>query len=287
MADDSSSSIPLPIVDVTGDLPAEREALLELLSDLAPKEWGAATECPAWTVAGVALHVLGDDLSLLARQRDAAMQGLVIFGESNPGLTFRQLLDGFNEQWVAAAQFLSPPLILTLLEATGRWTAEFYRDVDAEQLGEPVGLFAAQDASPYWQIAAREFLERWTHQQQIRRATARPKLRHEFLVPAGAVVAHIIAAHAGALDVEPGTTIVFAISGIQAWTIEVGPAESLVFLGAAASPTARLEVDADAATPMLSRGLTAPDLISKLRITGPDPLSAKLAQGFTLIAART
>ncbi len=276
----------MPIVDVTGVLPMERGALLELLSGLAPHEWAAATECPAWTVAGVALHVLGDDLSLLARQRDAAAQGLVTFGESHPGLTFRQLLDGFNEQWVTATQFFSPALILTLLEATGRWTAEFYRDVDTEQLGEPVGLFAVQDASPYWQIAAREYLERWTHQQQIRRTTARPDLRHEFLVPAGEVVAHIIAAHARALDVESGMTIVFEISGVGEWTVEVGATESLVFLGAAASPTVTLAIDADAATPILSRGLTAPDLIPKLRVTGSDDLSAKLAQGFTLIAAR-
>jgi len=96
----------MPRVDVNAVLTTEREALLQILSGLDGGEWNEATECPAWTVAGVALHVLGDDLSLLARQRDDAVQGLVLYGASHSGLSFRELLDGFNEQWVTAATFL-------------------------------------------------------------------------------------------------------------------------------------------------------------------------------------
>lgn len=36
-----------------------------------------STECPAYTVKGIATRVLGDDLSLLSRQRDEAENGLV------------------------------------------------------------------------------------------------------------------------------------------------------------------------------------------------------------------
>jgi len=49
----------------------ERAALAELLESLAPDDWARPTECPAYTVKGIATHVLGDDLSLLSRQRDA------------------------------------------------------------------------------------------------------------------------------------------------------------------------------------------------------------------------
>ena len=80
-------------------------------------------------------------------------------------------------------------MIVDLLDLTGRWTAAFYREVDPDALGEPVGLFAAKDTSPYWQIAAREYLERWIHQHQIRRATKKPNLGHAFLTPAAEVVA--------------------------------------------------------------------------------------------------
>src|SRR3954447_7221741 len=182
---------PMPRVDVDQVLVTEREALLDLLAGLDDAEWSAPTECAAWTVEGVALHVLGDDLSLLARQRDDAIDGLTLYAETHAGLTLYERLDRFNEQWVVAATFLSHTLILDLLELSGRWTASFYADIDKDKLGEPVGMFAAQEASPYWQIAAREYLERWIHQHQIRRAVGRPDAGREFLTVAGDVVAHM------------------------------------------------------------------------------------------------
>ena len=43
---------------------------------------------------GLALHILGDDLSLLSRQRDVSKNGLVIYAGKHPGLSFRAVLDG-------------------------------------------------------------------------------------------------------------------------------------------------------------------------------------------------
>ncbi|MGZ4678109.1 MAG: maleylpyruvate isomerase N-terminal domain-containing protein, partial [Acidimicrobiia bacterium] len=56
---------PLDVLDLLGP---ERRLLCDLLAGLTAEQWSTTTECPAWTVRGVALHVLGDDLSLLARQ---------------------------------------------------------------------------------------------------------------------------------------------------------------------------------------------------------------------------
>lgn len=276
----------MPIVDANPMLGPERAALLELLSSLGPDEWTAPTECPAWSVAGIALHVLGDDLSLLSRQRDAAVDGLTLFAESRPDLDFRQRLDGFNEQWVTAASFLSVRLIVDLLEFTGRETAAFYRDVDAHELGEPVGLFAGADASPYWQIAAREYLERWIHQHQIRRALSRADLGRDFLTMAGAVVAHMIAAHARLLALDAGTTVVFEIPDVAGWTVSVAETHADVYAGIVTSPDVSVAIDADDATTVLSRGLHASDVPSSLRVAGSEPLCLALIQGFALLAGR-
>ena len=48
-------------------LQPERAALVALLEGLGPHDWTRHTECPAYTIKGVATHVLGDDLSLLSR----------------------------------------------------------------------------------------------------------------------------------------------------------------------------------------------------------------------------
>jgi hypothetical protein len=45
-------------------LEPERSALVQLLVGLGPEDWALPTECPAYSVKGVATHLLGDDLSL-------------------------------------------------------------------------------------------------------------------------------------------------------------------------------------------------------------------------------
>lgn len=171
--------------DVTPFLLPERHAFVDLLRGLDPDQWDAATECPHWTVKGVALHLLGDDLSLLSRQRDAATNGLLTYAVDHPGLTFPELLDGFNEQWVHAAGFFSTALVVELLAITGTWTADYYGAADPLALGEPVGFFGAYgQPSPHWQAHAREYIERWIHHSQIRRALGLGPVDSEFSAPA-------------------------------------------------------------------------------------------------------
>lgn len=149
----------------------ERAAFIELLRDLDAAALALPTECPAYDVRGVASHVLGDDLSLLSRQRDASPNGLLLMAEGMPGADFRTLLDAFNDAWVTATRFLSPELLVELLELTGEWTAAYYEAVDPEKLGEPVGFFGSRgQPSPFWHAIGREFVERWIHHSQVRRA---------------------------------------------------------------------------------------------------------------------
>jgi uncharacterized protein (TIGR03083 family) len=168
--------------------------MTSLLEGLDRDEWARPTECPEYSVKGVATHILGDDLSLLSRQRDRAQNGLTFLKAELPDSDFRTLLDTFNDRWVAAARFLSPNLLVELLDLTGEWTAEYYESVDPLTEGEPVGLFGARQdgSSPFWQAVAREYLERWIHHSQIRRALGLSSLSdRRFLVPGIEVVGAI------------------------------------------------------------------------------------------------
>ena len=177
----------------------ERAALLELLGGLDARQWALPTECPAYSVKGVATHVLGDDLSLLSRQRDEAVPGTDQVAAELPEADFGTILDTFNDQWVAAAGFLSAELLTELLRLSGEWTETYYRRVDPTAPGEPVGLFGVfEGASPFWHAIAREYMERWTHHSQIRRALGLRSLAEEPFVRVGVQVA------AAAARVEPG-----------------------------------------------------------------------------------
>jgi uncharacterized protein (TIGR03083 family) len=173
----------------------ERDALLGLLASLSAGDWTRPTECPAYPVKGIATHVLGDDFSLLSRQRYGSVQGLVYMAEELPGADFRTLLNGFNDRWVATARFLSPLLLIELLRLTGQWTASYYESVDPDAPGESVGLFgASQDSSsPFWQAIAREYLERWIHHSQIRRALGQGSLADPQFLRTGIEVAAVMA----------------------------------------------------------------------------------------------
>jgi uncharacterized protein (TIGR03083 family) len=174
------------VLDVTPMLRPERAVFLELLESLAPEQWDLPTECPAYSVKGVATHVLGDDLSLLSRQRDAWRNGLIFVAEDLPGADFRTLLDAFNDRWVSTARFFGPPLVIELLRFSGDRTADYYEAVDLEAPGEPVGFFGSTGGpSPFWQAIARELVERWVHHSQIRRALGLPSLADERFVRTG------------------------------------------------------------------------------------------------------
>jgi uncharacterized protein (TIGR03083 family) len=185
-------------------LEPERAALIALLEGLEPDDWTRPTECPAYTIKGVATHVLGDDLSLLSRQRDGAEDGLVPLARDRPGADFQTLIDAFNDRWVATAGFLSTELVVELLRLTGAWTAAYHRAVDPEAPGEPVGFFGSRgSSSPYWQAIAREYVERWVHNSQMRRALGLGSLAERPFLIAGIEVAATVGRATASIPTEP------------------------------------------------------------------------------------
>jgi hypothetical protein len=147
-----------------------------------------------YTIKGVAAHVLGDDLSLLSRQRDGAEPGTMQMTRKLPSADLRTLLNTFNDQWVEASGFFSTRVLMELLGLTGEWTANYYEGVDPEAPGEAVGLFGASQgsSSPFWQAIAREYLERWIHHSQIRRALGLGALAERLFLEIGLEVAAAI-----------------------------------------------------------------------------------------------
>jgi hypothetical protein len=234
-------------------------------------------------VKGIALHILGDDLSLLARQRDATpKQALVLYGESHPGLTFRQLLDGFNEQWVTASTFLSPELLIALLRLVGEWSDDFYSNVGLDTVSrEPVGFFAQTEPSPYWQLIAREYAERVIHQSQIRRAIGAPELGGEIGVWMARVVVHALAHWLVDYRVVDGATIGVDLGTAGSWTWRREPGAWSVIEGAVEAPEARVTVAPDHVVAVLTRGVSLAEANTLFTVGGDE----QLALGAMAVAA--
>ena len=173
---------------LTADLFApDRAAFVALLRQLAPEDWSRPTVCAGWDVKDVVAHVLGGDLSNLSRRRD----GFLGVGPG-PGEELVAWLNRFNEQWVDAARRISPALLVDLLEHLGGPVAAYFAGLDPFAIGGPV-TWAGPDPAPVWLDVAREYTERWLHQQHVRDAVDRPGQREpRFLAPVIATFVHAL-----------------------------------------------------------------------------------------------
>lgn len=167
---------PLPPVETVHLLAGERAALLSLLNELSPAEWEAQTICPGWTVKDIAGHLLGDDLGMLSWGRDNYDSPDFAVGldiSTLPGLIVA--IDRQNALWVEAMRRLSPRVVKELLAWTGPPTEAHFASLEPSELGGPID-WAGPEPAPLWLHVAREYTERWVHQQHIRDAVGRPGL---------------------------------------------------------------------------------------------------------------
>jgi uncharacterized protein (TIGR03083 family) len=160
-----------PVDAIAPLIELERVRLLSLLADLDEEDWQRPTPCPDWTVLGLACHLLGNDLGLLARRRDHYM------GTPPPdGLSESEFIDWLDElqiEWVRAARRLSPPLVVEMLEWTGPRLFAVLGEEDLSERAAPVS-WAGPEPAPRWLDQLRELSEYWIHRQQLLEALGRP-----------------------------------------------------------------------------------------------------------------
>lgn len=159
----------------------ERARLLELLRALPPAGWHRPTVCPGWDVLGLAAHLVGGDLSVLAWQRDEHHGTPAPANLDEAG--FIAWLDDLQVEWVQAARRLSPRLVTDLLEWTDDQLVSLVEAQDPSDVCAHVS-WASPDPVLVWLDHGRELSERWTHRQQLLEAVGRPSdLREDLAGP--------------------------------------------------------------------------------------------------------
>jgi uncharacterized protein (TIGR03083 family) len=184
-----------------------RAELAGLLTSLSDGDWGRATACPGWDVHGVAAHLLGVELGNVSVRRDGWGLG------PSPGENLDVWLNAFNEQWVDAARRISPALLTELLLLCSLRFEEHVATLDLDAVGGPVPWATGADPAPVWLDVAREYMERYVHQRQIREATGRPPLGADFTGPVLATAAHALPRALDPVTRPAGTLVTFTASG--------------------------------------------------------------------------
>lgn len=167
----SEANVPIPTLQLFPVLDRELTALLKSLS---PEEWEAPTIATLWKVKDIAAHLLDGNLRTLSILRDG-------YAGDPPGSieSYEDLvayLNQLNANWVAAAKCLSPKVLIDLLELTGKQYCDYLATLDPFAKAAFSVAWAGETESKNWFHIAREYTEKWHHQQQIREATNRPGL---------------------------------------------------------------------------------------------------------------
>jgi hypothetical protein len=101
--------------------------------------------------------------------------------------SYRDLVDylnNLNADWVRAMKRVSPYTLIELLEATQKSVLDYYYSLDLWAPSRFAVSWAGEDESQNWFHIAREYTERWHHQQQIREAVGKEDIMEkEFFFP--------------------------------------------------------------------------------------------------------
>ncbi len=194
------------IVDRFGPL---RDHLLALLAELDVDDWARPTAAPGWSVKDAAAHLLGGDIAILSGKRDGYSSNQEIKSQAQ----LIELVDRLNAEWVLAMHRISPRLLREFLAFCGPEVDACFSSLDPMKTGGAVS-WAGPEPAPVWFDLAREFTERWHHQQQIRDATGRPALYDPyFLAPVLDTFVRALPHAFRNATAPPGTVVKFEISG--------------------------------------------------------------------------
>jgi uncharacterized protein (TIGR03083 family) len=269
---------PVMVLDLFDE---ERAALLDLLAGLSPDDWAQPTACSGWSVKDVALHVLGGDLGNISRRRDN-FAGL----SPTSGEDLVTFINRINEDWVAVARRLSPRLLVEMLAFSGPRLFDYFRSLDLMATGGGIS-WAGLDRAPVWLDVAREYTERWLHQQHIRDAVSKPGLANRrFMGPVLATFAFALPVAFGQAVASEGTAVHLRITGEAGgdWSLVREGGGWRLYSGAAAGTRARVELDQSLAWRLLTMGISEEEAAPQIRFEGDRELGGHVLGAVAIIA---
>jgi uncharacterized protein (TIGR03083 family) len=272
---------PIIVVDL---FPLVLDELLALLEGLSEAQWEGPTICRDWSVKDIALHLLGGDVGILSRKRDDYSPG----GPVTDAAEILQLVNNLNDSWIKAARRMSPRLLFDLLRHLGGEVCSYFKQLDPFAVGEPVS-WAGPEPAPVWLDLAREYTERWHHQQQIRDAVGAARLyQPKYFRPVLDAFVRALPFTFKDVQATEGACVRLAISGESGgkWLVVRDKEGWGLFVdsGPDAEPLAEVVIDQDAAWRLFTKGIDAQSARARSTLSGDESLALKVLSMVSVIA---
>lgn len=274
-----------PILTTDLFLPLQKE-LIRLLRGLKEEDWQRPTACPAWAVQDIAAHLLDGDLRRLSFGRDGhsgppPAKPITSYGD------LVSYLNQLNAEWTAALNRVSPGLLIELLEFTGPKVAQFFSSLDPQAPAIFPVSWAGDEVSPNWFDLAREYTEKWLHQQQIRDATDSPPLTtRAWLFPVLDTFMRGLPHAYRDLEAPKTTEVAIRITGEAGdlWTLRHTTNAWTLLRGETPHSTSQITLDQDTAWRLFSKGITPSDARALVQVDGQAHMSEPLFRFLAIMA---
>lgn len=155
------------MVPVLHLFPKLNSSLVDVLTGLSPAQWNSPTICKHWSVKDIAAHLLDTALRRISSGRD------MYFPQVSDKHSYEEILEFINTsnaEWVNAYKRVSPHVLINQLAAAQSDFYEYFLTLDLTGPALYPVSWAGEEQSQNWFDIAREYTERWHHQQQIRLA---------------------------------------------------------------------------------------------------------------------
>jgi len=270
---------PILVANLFPDVLAE---LLSLLKSLSDEDWQKPTVCEGWSVKDVALHLLGVEVGNLSRRRD----GHKINQNINTWEELVVAVNDSNQSWVEASRRISNHLLLDLLELTGTQMWAYFASLDPYAMGPSVSWVGTKPCK-VWVDIAREYTERWHHQQHIRDAVGKPGLKQpRYFSPV--LQAYMLALPRTYQEVlaADGTSVAVTITGAAggSWSITSLGGDWRLYSGLPDMQDAHVILQDDLAWRLFTRGIQRETAREQMLFDGDQSLGLKLLDMVAIIA---
>ncbi|HEY1061808.1 MAG TPA: maleylpyruvate isomerase N-terminal domain-containing protein [Daejeonella sp.] len=199
------------MIDVLHLFPVLNSSLIEVLNGLDRRQWNNDTLCKQWKVKDIAAHLLDGALRRLSIGRDA-------YQTEPPEIKSYQdlinYLNALNADWVNAYKRVSPEIILEQLKLAQVQMLQYLESLDPDAKAIFPVSWAGEDVSTNRFDIAREYTERWHHQQQIRQAVgAKSIMNRELYNPFLQICMQALPYHYRSFELPEGTLIRVEVVG--------------------------------------------------------------------------
>ncbi len=195
------------------------DTLISLLKGLSGREWELPTLAGSWLVRDIAAHLLDGFLRTLSYARDR-------YAGEMPGSirSYNELVDYLNRlnaDWVRAMRRVSPRVLVELMETASVASTDYLATLDMDAPAIFPVAWAGQERSPNWFHIAREYTERWHHQQQIRHAVGQdaPLLETELYQPFLDTCMQALPHHYRDVPAAANDALRINVTGVSTWDL--------------------------------------------------------------------